>query len=57
MSAQNAKERMAKQIKSKKRNNKKVKINEVGNRKTVDLINKFKSFFKKKPLQNRQTIA
>lgn len=48
MSAQNAKERMANQIKSKKRNNKKVKINEVGNRKTVDLINKFKSFFLKK---------
>ena len=30
LSAQNDKERMEKQIKSKKRNNKKVKINEVG---------------------------
>lgn len=45
LSAQNDKERMGKQIKSKERNNKKVKINEVGNKKTVDLINKFKSFF------------
>ena len=47
LSAQNAKEGMAKQIK-RKETTKKVKINEVGNRKTVDLINKFKSFFLKK---------